>query len=339
MFFLQFRIVCSILILFLIFFSGCNHAQNLKQVRFQGFTQGSTYSISYFEKDSIGYQKQIDSILYKIDNSVSIFNPNSLISKINRGDTNVIVDKYFIEMFNKSMEVSEKTGGAFDITVGPLVNAWGFGFKNKEKLNQQIIDSLLNFVGYKMVHLKGKKVIKEKPGIMLDFNAIAQGYTVDEVSKYLDSKKIENYIVEIGGEVYAKGRKMDKKNWKVGIEQPTEHADDKQSYKNIVSLENKAISTSGNYRKYFMENGIRYSHEIDPKTGYPVKNSVLSVSVLADDCTTADAYATAFMVFGLDKGKEFLEKNKFLEAHFIYTDAKENYLTYTSEGLKKLFDK
>jgi FAD:protein FMN transferase len=250
--------------------------------------------------------------------------------------TNVVTDKYFETCFNKSVEVSKNTDGAFDATVMPLVNAWGFGPKRKTRVDSTVIDSLLKFIGYKLIELKDNKVIKKDVRVQLDFNAIAQGYSTDLISEFLASKGISKYLVEIGGEVYAKHKKLNGDYWKVGIEKPEENIATTNPLKAIVRLKNKALSTSGNYRKFYVENGIKYSHEINPKTGYPAHNTLLSASVFAKNCITADAYATAFMVMGLEKTIKFLTKNPNIEVYLIYSNTDGNYLIYESEGLKKI---
>lgn len=317
----------------LFFICGCNNSkENL--IKIEGEAQGTTWHISYLSADNINYKTAMDSLLKKIDSSMSTYIPVSLISRLNNNDSNVVVDKYFVEVLNKSKEVSEKTSGLFDVTVGPLVNAWGFGFSKKEKVDGAMIDSLRRFVGYKMLRLEGNKVVKEKPQIKLDFNAIAQGYSVDVLADYLESKGINNYLVEIGGELIAKGKKDDK-DWKVGIDQPDENATERK-LEAIIALNNRALATSGNYRKFYEEGGQKFSHIIDPRTGYPAKQNLLSATVLADDGITADAYATAFMIMGLEMSKQFLVENKDLklEVFFIY-DENGKWKTYASKSLKK----
>jgi len=322
------------LICVLLFFTACNNKKNV--IKIEGNAQGTTYHITYITEGDINYQTAIDSLLKNIDYSMSTWLPNSLISRINNNDKTVLADQYFIDVFNKSLEVSQKTDGLFDVTVGPIVNSWGFGFSKKETINKNSIDSLLHFVGYKMVRLEGHKIIKEKPQIQLDFNAIAQGYSVDVLANYLESKGINNYLVELGGELKAKGKKDADENWKVGIDKPNEKELPERKLQAIINLNNKALATSGNYRKFYVEGGQKFAHIINPKTGYPAKQNLLSTTVIADDCITADAYATAFMVMGLEQSKAFLEKNKELklEVYFIYDD-RGIWKTYTSKNLKK----
>ena len=305
-------------------------------IRIEGLAQGSTYHITYFDKEKRDFQPEIEKILADFDLSVSTYIPNSIISRINSNDKNVIVDKYFITCFNKAKEVWKNTSGAFDPTVYPLVNAWGFGPGKKQKIEKQKIDSILKFVGFDLIKLKGNKVIKKDARVALDFNAFAQGYSVDVVSEFFNSKGVNSYIVEIGGEVYAKGKKPNGDNWKIGIEKPIDNKESSNAYKAFVKLENLAIATSGNYRRFVIEDGVKYHHHIDPKTGYPSKNNLLSVSVFSKECISSDANATGILVMGLDKAKEFLAIHPELQAYLIYSDDKGNYQVYESLGLKPI---
>ncbi|MBA2561840.1 MAG: FAD:protein FMN transferase [Chitinophagaceae bacterium] len=319
----------------LLFFIDCNQESH-KTIKIAGNAQGTTWQITWLSENNLNYKEAIDSIFKRIDLSLSTYIPTSIISRINKNDTSFIADNYFIEVFNKSIEVSEKTKGLFDVTVAPVINAWGFGFTKKAEVDSAMIDSLLDFIGYEMVRLEGKKLIKEKPQVMLDFNAIAQGYSVDVLASYLESKGIINYLVELGGEVKAKGKKYNEEFWTIGIDQPNENPTDGRPLKAIVKLKDRALATSGNYRRFYEENGKKYAHIIDPFTGYPAKNNLLSATVLADDCMTADAYATALMVMGLEKSKQFLSEHKelSLEVFFIY-DENGDWKTYASETLKE----
>jgi thiamine biosynthesis lipoprotein len=323
------------LVILSIFLGSCNQ-DKLMLVRFAGEAQGTYYAVTYYEPSGIIYQQQVDSILRAFDESVSLYKPQSVISRINRNDSAVQPDPVFTEIFHRSMEVSKATGGSFDVTVGPLVRAWGFSFSDRMKLDSSRVDSLVQIVGYHRVRIFNGKVVKEDPGMQLDFNAIAQGYSVDLLASFLEAKGITNYLIDIGGEVLAMGHKPDGGKWTVGIERPTTDSLDARELKAIVALENSALATSGNYRKFFEENGIRYSHTIDPFTGYPVHHSLLSVSVKAVDCCTADAYATAFMVMGLERSKEFLDGHNELDAYFIFSDEKGSYGTFMTEGIRKI---
>ncbi|MCD4684181.1 MAG: FAD:protein FMN transferase [Bacteroidales bacterium] len=318
------------------FLISCSQPRELKPVKISGPIQGTYYVVTYYDSQGRDLQNEIESLLKDFDQTASMWVENSIISKINRDDPDTKPNKLFIDLFNKSKFVYENSDGAFDPTVGPLVNAWGFGFTDRLKVDQFIIDSLLPFVGFDKVKLENNNIIKSDPRIQFDLNAIAQGYSVDLLGKFLEKKGIKNYLVDIGGEVLAIGRKPKGESWKVGIERPSDNAEYGEGLKAIVNLENKAMATSGNYRKFYEEDGIRYSHTIDPKTGYPVQHSLLSVSVLADDCATADAWATAFMVSGLENSKELLHKIKGLEAYFIYSDQNKELQTYYTNGFQQI---
>jgi thiamine biosynthesis lipoprotein len=317
----------------LVIISACQTKEN-KLIIIDGEAQGTTWHISYISNDGLNHKQAIDSILKDIDLSLSTYVPNSIISRINNNEPDVLVDSYFTDVFNKSLEVSQKTDGLFDVTIGPLVNAWGFGFSKRALIDSSSIDSILQFVDYKMLRIKGNKLIKDKQEIKLDFNAIAQGYSVDVLALYLEKNGVKNYLVELGGELIAKGKK-NTENWKAGIEQPLQNTSSERKLEAIIELNNRALCTSGNYRKFYEENGNRYAHILDPRTGFPARQKILSASVLADDAMTADAYATTFMVMGLEQSKQFLEENKDLnlEVFFIY-DENNTWKTYTSESLK-----
>lgn len=308
-------------------------------INFVGFAQGTTYRITYESKKGEHYQTMVDSLLKRIDRSLSIYDPNSFISRVNRNYPDIKSDLMFNEVFNKSVDVYQKTDGAFDITVGPIVNALGFGSGDTLNVDSAMIKSLLNLVGMDKVTLKNGLPVKANPGIQLDMNAIAQGYSVDVVALFLESRKIKNYLVEIGGEVRTRGRNDRNTIWKVGIDKPADNnmfpGADLQA---IISLKNKALATSGNYRKFYMKNGMKFVHTINPKTGFPVISNLLSATVIADDCSTADAYATALMVMGLDKSIDFINDNSFIEAFLIYADEQGNFKTYTTQGLKKFIE-
>ena len=325
--------------LFFIFTSGIYSQQDLSQplpIKFEGNAQGTTYHITYFDKQNRDFQPEIEKILADFDKSVSTYDPTSIISRINSNEKNVIVDKYFITCFNKAKEVWKNTDGAFDPTVYPIVNAWGWGPGKKQKIEKAKIDSMLHFVGFQLIELKGNKVIKKDPRVALDFNAFAQGYSVDVVSEFLNSKEINSYIVEIGGEVYAKGTDQNGELWKIGIEQPIDNKESGNPLKAIVKLDAMAVATSGNYRRFVIEDGVKYAHHIDPKTGYPTKNNLLSASVFSKECISSDANATGLLVMGLEKAKAFLEKHQELQAYLIYSDNNGNYQIYETPGLKSI---
>jgi FAD:protein FMN transferase len=326
-------------VLLVLLLASCRHRKDPVLVKFGGETQGTYYAVTYYADDSINLKSSVDSLLNRFDSTASTYKPNSIISRMNSNDVSVRADEMFTFIFQKAMEVSEKTDGAFDITVGPLVSAWGFGLSNRLKMDQHKVDSLLPLVGYHKVMLDNGKLIKTDPRIRIDYNAIAQGYAVDVVAAFFDSKGIQSYLIDIGGEVLARRTKPGGEKWSVAIEMPTKTADDARTIKAVVSLQDMAISTSGSYRKFYEQNGIRYSHEIDPATGYPVEHSTLSVSVLAKDCITADAYATAFMVMGVERGKEFLKKLPKLDVYFIYAAPDGSMKTYCNKGFEKYLKK
>ncbi|MFO7371263.1 MAG: FAD:protein FMN transferase [Bacteroidales bacterium] len=304
-----------------------------------GFAQGTTYHIIYESAHGEKLQSSIDSFLTGFDCSLSIYNPNSIISRFNRNDPAVVADDAFIEVFNKSKEVFAATKGAFDITVGPVVNALGFGSSDTLRVDSLVIDSLLQYVGMNKVNLAEGKLVKQHPNMQLDVNAIAQGYSVDLVARFLEEWGIRNYMVEIGGEVRAKGKNSKRSVWKIGIDKPQEgNMLPGANLQAIVGLDDKSLATSGNYRKFYEKNGIKYVHTINPKTGYPVVSNLLSATVVAEDCITADAYATAFMVMGLDKSIEFLQAHRFLDAFLIYADAQGRFQVYFTPGLEKYIE-
>ncbi|PIQ16099.1 MAG: thiamine biosynthesis protein ApbE, partial [Flavobacteriales bacterium CG18_big_fil_WC_8_21_14_2_50_32_9] len=233
----------------------------------KGYAQGTTYQILYL--DDRNFQRSVDSILIAIDNSLSTYNKRSIITNFNQADSLLEVDAYFIEVFNMAKEVYTTTGGAFNPTVTHLVNAWGFGFENTEKTDSNSIDSLLKLVDFDGISIQNNKVIKNRKELMLDFNAIAQGYTVDVLADFFDEKNVKNYLIEVGGEIIAKGKNAEKKPWRVGIDKPIENQEERV-LEAVINLENAALATSGNYRKFYEKDGIKYSHTINPVTGYPV---------------------------------------------------------------------
>ena len=322
-------------LLFLIVLLGSCSPEPLPE-KVQGTAQGTYYSIIYFDQQHRNLKPEIDSLLDAFDQSVSLWVPGSILSRVNQDDDAVIPDKWFIENFNYSQQVALATDGAFDCTVEPLVRAWGFGFDESTHVDSTIVDSIIEFVGFSKITIVNNKIVKEDPRVKIDFNAIAHGYSVDVVADFLRSKGINNYLVDVGGEVAAKGSKPGNKPWKVGIEKPAKHKEDDRELKIVIGLHDKSVATSGSYRKYYEKDGIRYSHTIDPKTGYPVKHSLLSVSVIADNTALADAYATSFMVMGFKKARGFVERDTALEAFFIYSDSAGHNQTYATPGFKKM---
>lgn len=297
-----------------------------------GFIFGTVYNITYQSDKNL--QKEIEAELQKVDASLSPFNKSSIISKVNRNEK-VEVNSMFTDVFNLAQKISEETGGAFDITVAPLVNAWGFGFKNDTKPTPAVIDSLKQVIGYKKVRLDGKQIVKNDKRIMLDCSAIAKGYGSDAVARLLRSKGIENFMVEIGGEIVTRGINEKRLPWKIGVTKPVDDSlNTNQEIQTILNVTNKAMATSGNYRNFYYKDGKKYAHTIDPITGYPVQHNILSATVLADNCATADAYATAFMVMGLEKAKAILDRHPELMVYFIYSDKNGKNAVWYSPSLK-----
>jgi FAD:protein FMN transferase len=327
------------LIIIVLLLTACRHKE-VPYSGINGFIQGSTYSMVFENAkglDPAVVREKVESILHKFDMSLSMYIDSSILSKVNRNE-DVKVDSFFTEVFKKSVLVSELTDGAFDITVGPLVRAWGFGPDKHKTFTEQNKDSLLQLVGMKKVSLADGQVIKTNPHIYLDFNAIAQGYSVDVICNYFESIGIHNYLVEIGGEVRARGKKNGNL-WRIGVDKPEDNnLSPGKDLEAIVRITDKALATSGNYRKFFVEDGVKYSHEIDPITGYTVKNTVLSVSVIADECAIADGLATAFMVMGKEKTEDFLSRHPEYQVYLIYSDEKGYFKTWASDKLKSYIE-
>lgn len=302
----------------------------------EGMVFGTIYHITY--QSDTDYQKEIEEELQKVDNSLSPFNKTSIISRVNRNEK-VKVNEMFTEVFQLAEKISGETNGAFDITVAPMVNAWGFGFKTGNPPTKQTIDSLRAIVGFHKVALKDGFVSKENPKTMLDCSAIAKGYGTDVVAKFLKKKGIQNFMVEIGGEIVVSGNSEKQVPWRIGINKPTDDSlNTNQELQEVVNVSDIAMATSGNYRNFYYKNGKKYAHTIDPKTGYPVQHNILSATVLAKDCATADAYATSFMVMGLDGAKKVLEKHPEICAYLIYADHKGNNRIWYSPSLKKILE-
>lgn len=303
-----------------------------------GLVFGTVYNITYqYEGD---LKAEIEAELKKFDGSLSPFNDSSVISRINRNE-DIETDSFFQACFKRSMEISEGTKGAFDITVAPLANAWGFGFKKGAFPDSLMIDSLLQITGYQKVKLENGKVIKQDPRMMLSCSAVAKGYSVDVAAHLLDSKGIKNYMIDIGGEIVAKGQNSKDGLWRIGINKPIDDSlNTNQDIQTILELTDVGLATSGNYRNYYYKDGKKYAHTIDPRTGYPVQHSILSSTVIAKDCMTADALATAFMVMGLEKAEAYANADPSIDAYFIYSGENGEYKTFLTKGMKKyLVDK
>ena len=301
------------------FLTGCN---TVEKQQFFGTTQGSYYSIIYFDEQNRDFSSDFDSIFKEIENTLSLWDENSMIRKVNRNE-DVELNQIFIDNFNYAMEAAEFTDGLFDPTVGPLVSAWGFHYKEGVEMTPAIIDSLRQLVDYRKVKIENGRVVKANPNMTLDFNAVAQGYTTDMIGEFLLSNDVNNFLVDVGGEIMARGSKPNDEPWKVGIEKPAANRDSERIVQEIVELNNQSIVTSGNYRKYVEKNGKRYSHSLNPKTGYPSENTLLSATVICDNTAWADCLASICMVVGMENAMEILETQENVKAYFIYLDGNE----------------
>jgi thiamine biosynthesis lipoprotein len=299
--------------------------QELTNTKLNGPIFGTFYDVTYASDGSENHQESIDGIFAAINQSMSNYQSDSDISKVNKHQLEV-VDAYFIEVFKASKKIYKETNGVFDPTIGKLVNAWNFGSEqNKTKLDSLKIDSLMQFVGFEKITLKNNTLTKTDPKPYIDFNAIAKGYAVDLVAAFLESKNTTDYLVNIGGELRAKGINIEKQSgWTVGIENP--NFDGSQSYDKVFVLKDKSMATTGTYRKFKLDtNGNRYAHIINTNTGYPTKTNILSVSVIAEDCMMADGYATAFQAMGVESVQEFLRDHSELQAYIIFENENQEF--------------
>lgn len=297
-----------------------------------GFVFGTVYKIAY--QHDADLKPEIEAELKRFDQSLSPFNDSSIISRVNRNEE-LVTDSFFQTCFNRSIEISRETKGAFDITIAPLANAWGFGFKKGAFPDSLMIDSLLQITGYEKVKLENGKVVKQDPSVMLSCSAVAKGYSVDVIARLLDRKGIKNYMVDIGGEVVVKGKNATGDLWRIGINKPYDDSlAVKQDIQVVLNLTDLGMATSGNYRNYYYKDGKKYAHTIDPRTGYPVQHSILSSTVIAEDCMTADALATSFMVMGLEEAEKFCKANPMIDAYFIYSGENGEFKTYYTDGMK-----
>lgn len=309
------------------------HNQQAGYYSVKGLVFGTVYKITYQYDGDL--KPEIEAELKRFDQSLSPFNDSSVISRVNRNEE-LVTDSFFQKCFNRSMEISRETNGAFDITVAPLANAWGFGFKKGTFPDSIMIDSLLQITGYEKVKMDNGKVIKQDSRTMLSCSAVAKGYSVDVVAQLLDRKGIKNYMVDIGGEVVVRGKNSKMNAWRIGINKPVDDSlSVNQELQTVLAISDVGMATSGNYRNFYYKGGKKYAHTIDPRTGYPVQHSILSSTVIAKDCASADAYATAFMVMGLDSAKAFCEAHPELDAYFICSGEGDKYETYFTDGMKK----
>ena len=299
----------------------------------EGLVFGTVYKITYQHNDDL--RKEIKEVLMDVDNALSPYNPNSIISKINH-NRDTTLNEHFTHVFNLAQKISAETDGAFDISVAPLVNAWGFGFKHSIEIKPEAIDSIRQFVGYQKIKIDNDKIVKKDERLMLDCSSIAKGYGVDRVANFLKSKGVKHYMVDIGGEVALKGKSARMKTWRIGINKPVEDSlSINQELQTILEISDIGMATSGNYRKFYYKDGKKYAHTIDPRLGCPIQHNILSATVIASDCTTADAYATAFMVMGLEKSKAFCEEHPELNAYFICSGEGDSHFIYYTPGMER----
>ncbi len=303
----------ALLIAGTVFIALQRQQENLPYQHDEGFIFGTTYNVTYQSADNL--KADIEAELLKVDGEFSMFNDSSTVSRINRGEKPTLSDMYR-EVYELAQTVNRDTYGAFDITVAPLVNAWGFGFKHAQMPTPEQVDSLLQIRS------------------QLDFSAIAKGYGCDAVARLLQSRGVENLMVEIGGEVVVRGKNPSGELWRIGINRPV---DDTLSVETplqaVLTMTDRGMATSGNYRNFYYKGGRKYAHTIDPRTGYPVQHDLLSATVIAADCATADAYATSFMVLGLDSARKVLDAHPELQAYFIYTSPTDSFAVWHSPDL------
>lgn len=319
-----------------ILIQACQNSPS-KYIANQGLIFGTYYSIKYEHPEGKDIQNEIDDELKRLTNIFSHYEQDATITKVNR-NIHTQLEQEFITCFNRSMEISKITNGAFDITAGPLISAWGFGPEDRQKMTQEIVDSLKQACGYTKIKLQDGKIIKENPEMTINMSAIAKGYTCDLIGDFLTKNGCENYMIDIGGEIVAKGKNAKQKVWSIGIKVPNEDPFSTE-LNDVLMLPNRAMATSGNYLNFYEVDGKKYAHTIDPISGYPVQHSLLSATVVANNCMTADAFATAFMVLGKDIGIEIARQVPGLEIYFIYADENGENQVYKSEGFEELLRK
>lgn len=299
----------------------------------EGKIFGTYYHIKYRSRENL--HTELLAAFNEVDVSLSMFNPKSTLSRLNSGEIGEADDKV-IEVFQRAAKISQQTDGAFDATVAPLVNAWGFGFQRADAVTSRQIDSLRAFVGYQKVRLQGRRLLKDDARLMLDFGAIAKGYAVDCVASVLKKNGVKDFMVEVGGEVVVSGQKSATEKWRIGVSKPTDDSQASPALQTVLEVSDAALATSGNYRNFYYKNGKKYTHTIDPATGYPVQHNLLSASVMAPDCATADAFATAFMVMGMDRAKAVLKSHPELQAYFIYAGNRGELKVWCTEGVRRM---
>ncbi len=333
-------LIMGVLVLIFAFVFYSPFKKQKEYIHNEGKAQGTYYSATYLQPDGKDLQPEIEKLFNEFDLSLSTYNPNSIISKINKNNDSVVTDVYFETMFEAAQKVSEHTNGAFDITVAPLVNAWGFGFGNHERNKAPDVEKLLPLIGYKKVKLVNHRLVKENPDIMIDASAIAQGYSADLIAQLFDKNNCENYMIDIGGEIVCKGLNPKGELWHIGIDKPVDDPENANGeLQTIVHLSNVGLTTSGNYRQFYFKDGKKLAHTIHPKTGMPVEHNLLSATVVASNCTLADAYATAFMVLGVDSAMKICKTMPEMDCYLIYTDKDGKYQVTYTEGFEKYLKK
>jgi len=335
-----------VLLFCILFFAGffekkeAVYRPKIEYIHNEGNTQGTTYSVTYQQPEGLDLQAKIEDRLHKFDTSLSTYIPSSIISRINRNDKSVATDFDFETVFNAAQQTAKNTNGAMDITVGPLVKAWGFAFGNKKGAKIPNVNDFLPLVGYNKVRIDNHKFIKDDARILIDVNSIAQGYASDIIAQLLQKNGCKNYMVEIGGEVVCKGCSPSGNKWRIGIDKAV---DDTVSTNNgiqaIVELNDGALTTAGSYRKFYIKDGKKYAHIINPHTGFPVSHNLLSATVIAPTGLMADAYDTALMVLGVDSALKVCKSVPGLECYLIYVDEKGNNQVVYSDGFKKYLSK
>lgn len=322
--------------LFLVSVSAPSPAQDLKKVRFSGYAQGTTYRITYLEDDSLSWQEEIEKMLDSIDRSLSLYRPGSLISRFNEHPRGMVMDRFMREVVEKSLEISRQSEGAFDITIKPLMDLWGFGVKRHRQVpDSAVVQEALTYTGYRLLDIRGDSLIKKDPRVQIDAGGIAQGYAVDVLAELLEEKGVLHYLVELGGEIRTRGYNDQSEKWKIGIEKPAEGQGNQTPLEQIIALSGPSIAVSGDYRNFYESGGKHYTHHIDPHTGRPKESLVISVAVIAPDCMTADALGNVPMILGIEQSLSALRQFPGVSAFFIFKDACGDLQTLATEEFKK----
>lgn len=324
------------LICFVLLFACTPNAKKQEYIRNSGRIHGTFYNAVYLHPEGKDLQEKIEARMRAFELSLSTFKPNSIISRINQNDESVRTDSLFNAMYRQAYEVSTNTNGAFDITVAPLVNAWGFGFGNNDRSTTPDVAAILPFVGFRTIQLVQNRLIKSDPRTMLDASAIAKGQSVDEVARLFEEHGVEHFMIEIGGEVVTKGLNPDGRKWQIGIDKPiNDPLNQERELQAIISMSGVGLATSGNYRQFYIRDGQKFAHTIDPRTGYPVNHNLLSATVIASSCMKADAYATAFMVLGVDSSMLICNQIADLECYLIFSNEAGAFEVVYTPGFKK----